>query len=88
MSQVGGIASEQLVGAFAPEHHLDVAARLLGQQERRQHRGITERLVHVGAEPLDRARQLHVSGMNHVRHGADPPGEPHRRECARRTTDR
>ena len=44
---IDGVAAEQLVGALAGEHHLDVLARLAGDEEQRHQRRVGHRLVEV-----------------------------------------
>ena len=54
VSEVGGIAAEQLIGAFAAENHLDVLAGGASEKECRQDSRIGERLRHGLNDDLQR----------------------------------
>src|SRR5256885_17263544 len=55
--EVGRIAPEQLVRAFAREYHLDVLARRLGQEKGGQDGGITHRLGQRAGDDVERPLQ-------------------------------
>ena len=66
MAEVGGVAAEQLVGAFAGQNHLDVLARRLRQKPRGQDGWIAERFRQRARHDLERTAERLVVGHHHV----------------------
>ena len=62
---VDRVAAEQLVGALAGQHHLDVPAGLAGDEPQRDERGVGHRVVEVPDD--ERQRVHHLVGLD----GAD-----------------
>src|SRR5256885_8166637 len=90
VTEIGRVAAEQLVRAFAGENDLDVFACRLCQQPRGQHRRVAEWLAEGAGHPLERTAERRVvpgpdatGAGDLVRDGlgvpalvAGPPGEP------------
>ena len=55
---VDGVAAEQLVGALAGEHHLDVLAGLAGDEVQRHERRVGDRVVEVPDDQRDGVGEL------------------------------
>ena len=70
---VDRVAAEQLVGALAGEHHLDVPAGLAGDEPQRHERRVGHRVVEVPDD--QRQRVHHLVGLD----GADDVPHPDRR---------
>ena len=61
---IDGVAAEQLVGALAGQHHLDVLARLAGDEEQRHQRRVGHRFVEVPDDLGQRGDEL--VGSHHL----------------------
>ena len=67
---VDGVAAEQLVGPLAGQHHLDVLARLAGDEVQRHQRRVGHRVVEV---PHDQRQGVHhLLGADHLGDVLDP----------------